>query len=70
VPFVVAVTVSVSVLVTFAVVIVTVPVVAPAAIVAVAGPVTKVLLEVSGIDKPPTGAAELIVNVPMVLTDP
>jgi hypothetical protein len=51
-------------------VIVTVPDVAPAAIVAVVGPVTAVLFEDKAIVRPPTGAAELIVMVPVVLTEP
>lgn len=44
--------------------------VAPAAIVAEAGPVTAALFEVSVIVRPPTGAAELIVIVPVVLAEP
>jgi len=64
-PFAAAVIVEVDVDETCWVVMVKVPVVAPAAIVAVAGPVMAVPVAVMVIGNPPTGAAELIVNDPV-----
>jgi len=64
--FNVAVIVEVTVLGTLAVVMVTVPLVAPAAIVAEAGPVTAVPVAVKGMVNPPAGAADEIVKVPVV----
>ena len=52
------------------VVTVNVPVVAPAAIVAVAGTVAAALLEANVIERPPAGAALLIVRVPVEETPP
>ena len=49
---------------------VTVPVVAPAAIDALVGPVTAVPVALSPMVRPPTGAAELIVRLPVVLRLP
>lgn len=69
-PGVAAVSVQVWVEVTFAVVIVAVPEVAPAAMLRLVGPVTAPLFELRAIVKPPTGAAELIVTVAAVLTEP
>lgn len=61
----------VTVFVWFRVVIVNVPVVVPARIVVVAGTVAAdVLLDVKLTVRPPTGAAELMVNVPVELTVP
>jgi len=70
VPFDEAVMEAVWVLDTAAVVTVNVPVVAPAAIVAVPGTVAAALLEDNATERPPAGAAELIVIVPVELTPP
>jgi len=69
-PLELAVIEGVEVLATEPVVIVTEPVVAPAAIVAVAGPVTPLPVELSATVRPPAGAAEEIVTVPVVLKPP
>jgi len=69
-PFNVAVTVAVAFAATALVATVNVPVVAPAAIVAVAGTVAPALLEANVIERPPAGAALLIVRVPVEDTPP